>query len=318
MDTQYKLCVLDRGECRLDYSALEEYGYTVNVFETSTPEETLERLVDVDIVITNKVEINDELMNAAKKLKLICVAATGVNNVDLSAARRRKISVSNVPGYSTQSVADLTLTFLLALNCNLLSYQKLIREKKWQNADFFSLPRFSFSDLNTRTLGLIGLGSIGSQVQKMAQALGVHVLVAKRDSNDTREGRVDFIEVLRRSDYVSLHCPLMENTKLLMNRKSIAQMKKGACLINTSRGGLLDEEAVAEAIKSGHLGGIAVDVLSTEPPSSDNPLLLLSQPNVIITPHIAWASNESQKRLLNELVENIHAFTQGIPRNRVD
>ena len=275
-----------------------------------------ERIAEAEIVITNKVILNDAALACAKRLKLICVAATGTNNVDLDAARHRGITVCNVRGYATPSVVEHVFALLLSLVRRLPDYQQAVHGGRWQQSVHFSLLDFSIHELSGKTLGIVGYGELGRAVAKVAEAFAMEVMIAERSGVAPRVGRVAIAELLPQVDVLSLHVPLTPETHGMIGAGELQAMKRGAVLINTARGGIVDEAALAEALRSGHLGGAGVDVLTREPPD-DNPLLAADIPNLMVTPHIAWASRESRQRLLNELAANIGAFLKGLPRNVV-
>ena len=276
---------------------------------------------DVDIIVTNKVQINREVIENSKRLKLICVAATGVNNVDLEAAGQHGLPVCNVRGYATSSVAQHVFSLLLALNRRLFSYQSAVISGKWSHSDFFCYFGEPVSDLENKTLGIIGYGELGRAVAKIAESFAMKVLVAHSHNagreSDECEGRVDLTTLLSVSDVVSLHCPLTKENYHMIAESELAVMKPDALLINTARGGLIDEQALLRALQNRQIGGAALDVLEEEPPSVKHALVNYHAHNLIITPHIAWASRESRQRLVNEIASNIQAYMGGQLRNIV-
>jgi len=283
-----------------------------------TPRGTvIERVAEADIVITNKVMVYSAALEAAKRLKLICIAATGTNNVDLDAARRRGVTVCNVLGYATPSVVEHVFTLMLALMRHLPDYQQAVRNGRWQKSLHFSFIDFPINELSGKALGIVGYGELGQAVAKVAEAFGMRILIAERPGAARRADRVPLAELLPQADVLSLHCPLTPETRAMISAKELQLMKRGAMLINTARGGIVDEAALVEALRSGRLGGAGVDVLMQEPPA-ENPLLADDIPNLIITPHIAWASREARQRLVNEVAANIGAFLQGKARNVVN
>ena len=303
----------------LDWSVLSPFG-EVTVYERTDSEEVaIERLAHCQILLTNKFPITESLLAACPELRLICVQATGYNIVDCAAARKRGIAVCNVPSYSTDSVAQLTFALLLEL-CNQVGlHNTAVHQGAWCASSDFCFWLSPLTELAGKTLGIIGLGSIGQAVARIGKAFGMNILAYSRSRRPECRELATYVELdtlLERSHVVSLHCPLFPETERLINPETIAKMRPGAMLINTSRGGLIDEQAVADALCSGKLRGAAVDVVSREPMASDNPLL--SAPNCIITPHIAWAPTESRIRLMNTLVENIEAFLAGKPKNVVN
>jgi glycerate dehydrogenase len=274
-------------------------------------------LADAKVIVTNKVLINREVLEKSEQLKLICVAATGVNNVDIEAARQKNVKVCNVRAYATSSVAQHVFSLMLSLNRKLFSYQESAVNGQWSQSDFFCYFGEPISDLEGKTLGIIGFGELGQAVAKIAKCFGMEVQIAKRDEADSRHGRVDLSALLSASDVVSLHCPLTENNYHLISDQELAVMKPEAILINTARGGLIDETALLHALKNNQIAAAALDVLEEEPPSVNHALLNYQSDKLIITPHMAWASRESRQRLINEVAKNIQAYLQGQPRNMV-
>lgn len=284
--------------------------------------DTAERIANAEIIVTNKVVIDRAAMAAAPKLRLICVAATGANNIDLTAARELGIAVTNVAGYSTHTVAQHTLALMLALATNLPRYQQASRDGSWSASPFFCRLDYPIAELAGATLGIIGYGAIGRKVAAIAQALDMRVLISARPGNnmstDLHNQRTPFQNVLQQADVLSLHCPLTTDNQQLINAATLKQMKPGALLINTARGGLIDEAALIAALKSGRLGGAALDSISVEPPPLDHPLLAHDIPNLILTPHCAWGSQTARQTLVDEVSLNIAAFLRGERRNRID
>ncbi|HZT60369.1 MAG TPA: D-2-hydroxyacid dehydrogenase [Pyrinomonadaceae bacterium] len=279
-----------------------DYGVT-------RPEEVLERLRDATVAVVNKLPLRAEVLARLPALKLVAVAATGTDNIDLEFCRERDIAVSNVRGYAQNTLPEHVLTLALALRRNLFAYRDAMRAGAWQRAEQFCVHAAAIHDLHGSTLGLFGHGTLGRGVERLARAFGMRVLVAeRRDAPSAREGRTPFEEVLRRSDVVSLHVPLNAGTRGMIGREELALMKPSAILINCARGGVVDEGALADALREGRIAGAGVDVLSREPPTGDNPLLAPDFPNLIVTPHVAWASREAQQALADRLVENIEAF----------
>ncbi len=256
-------------------------------------------------------------LSQAKQLRLICVAATGTNNVDLKAAHELGITVTNVAGYATPSVVQHVFSMMLALTTRLTDYSQAVTDGAWQQSSQFCLLNLPIQELAGKNLGIIGYGELGHAVADVAKAFGMRILIAQRAGGDSQAGRVTLEKLLPQVDVLSLHCPLANNTKNLIGERELALMKKGAFLINTARGGIVDEAALASALRLGNIGGAGVDVLTQEPPVKSNPLLESDIPNLIVTPHIAWASRESRQRLVDELVANIKAYLQGEVRNLV-
>lgn len=274
-------------------------------------------LDDVDVVVSNKVVLNEQHLSKAKRLKLVCIAATGTNNVDIAAATSNNIVVANVHGYATASVAQHTFSLLLTLTTRLNDYAAAVKRGEWSKSRFFCLLDYPVRELAGKTLGIVGFGHNGQAVAKVAEAFGMKVLIAKRNEQDQRPGRIALAELLPVVDVLSLHCPLTEETRHLIGEKELVLMKTDAVLINTARGGLLDESALLDALRNHRIGGAGLDVLQQEPPPADHPLLSAELSNLIITPHTAWISRESRQRLINEIALNIEAFKTGQVRNRV-
>lgn len=292
----------------LDTSALESVLDHWALFETTTPAETAARIADADVVITNKVVLDRALIEGAPNLKLICVCATGTNNIDLDAAAEKNIPVENVTGYTGSSLAQHTMALMLALATRWHHYSKDVAAGHWSQSPIFCRLDYPVIELAGRNLGIIGYGDLGQKVAALGEALGMTILIADSFSGEQKPGRVPLSRLLAESDVISLHCPLTENTDKLVNQDFLAAMKNSAFLINTARGGLVDESALAEALRSGTIGGAALDVLSVEPPPENHPLLADDIPSLIITPHNAWISHESRQRLLDGVVDNIRAW----------
>lgn len=283
--------------------------WPIKCFKQTKPSEILENIGDAAIVITNKVILTEEILKKCANLKLICIAATGTNNVDLEAAKRLNITVCNIPNYSTPSVSQLTMTFILALATNLFSYASDVKSDKWQKAPQFVMLDHPITELKGKSLGIIGYGTLGKEVAKLAEAFGMHVIKGTRNT--------PLLDILKQADFVSIHVPLTAETKNLITRKEIEQMKKTAYLINTARGGIVNEKDLADCLKEKKIAGAALDVLTVEPPTNGNPLLERDIPNLLITPHVGWASKDSIERLLQILSDNISAFIKGSAQNVV-
>ena len=320
MSEKRKIVVLDGhvanpGDC--SWSPLEEFGVCSVWERTESPAKVLERAAGAEIVLTNKVLLPRDLLERLPALRLISVLATGYNVVDVAAAKELGIVVCNVPNYSTPSVTQHIFAVLLQLLHPIDIYARAVAEGAWCRSPDFSFFLESIRELDGMTLGIVGYGAIGSSVANVAQAFGMRVLATSRRPKEAAGVHfTDLPTLLAQSDVVSLHCPQTEQTTGLINQQTLAQMKKGAILINAARGGLLDEEAVAEALNSGQLGAAALDVLSSEPPSPDNPLLKAK--NCLITPHIAWAGMNARRRLLEVTLANIRGYLQGKPINLVN
>ncbi|MCQ3828223.1 D-2-hydroxyacid dehydrogenase [Microbulbifer elongatus] len=291
----------------LDTSALESSLDQWEFFATTSPAQTAERIANADVVITNKVVLDRDLIESAPGLKLICVCATGTNNIDLDAAAAKNIPVKNVAGYTGTSLAQHTLALILALATRWHQYHEDVRDGRWSQSPVFCRLDYPVMELDGKTLGIIGYGDLGSKVARLGEALGMRILIADSFTGESKPGRVPLEQLQRESDVVSLHCPLTEQTDQLVNPAFLSSMKKSAFLINTARGGLVDEKALAHSLKSGEIAGAALDVLSVEPPPQNHPLLVDNIPNLLITPHNAWISRESRQRLLDGVVANITA-----------
>ncbi|MDX6269527.1 MAG: glycerate dehydrogenase [Acidobacteriota bacterium] len=288
-----------------------EYGQT-------RPGEVVERLKGATVAVVNKVKIGDAELAALPALKLIAIAATGTDNIDLKSCRARGVSVSNVRGYATHTLPEHVLMLILALRRNLASYARDVRAGEWQRAEQFCLLTHPIRDLHGSTLGIIGHGALGQAVERLARAVGLNTLVAERKgANVARDGRTPFAEVLCASDIITLHTPLNTETRHLIGAAELALMRPEAILIKCARGGVVDEAALIEALREGTIAGAGVDVLSREPPREGNALLELDLPNLIVTPHIAWASLQAMQALADQLVDNIEAFVRGEARNLV-
>ncbi|MBM3115322.1 D-2-hydroxyacid dehydrogenase [Jeongeupia naejangsanensis] len=287
-------------------------------YAQSGVEEARERLRTATVAISNKVPLTAELIYGAPELKCIAVAATGYNIVDLAACRDRGIVVSNIRDYATAGVPEHALMLMLALKRQLLSYRRDLAGGAWQRAPGFCHFGAPLHDLAGGTLTIVGSGALGQALGKLARALGMHVIFAeKKEATSLRPGYVPFDQAITQADVISLHCPLNERTRNMIAARELGLMKPDAVLINTARGGLIDEAALLDALKAGRIGGAGLDVLIEEPPRNDNPLLDVDLPNLIITPHIAWAGAETMQRLADQLIDNVDAFLRGEPRNVV-
>jgi len=299
----------------IDLEFLKEFGQ-VTEYDLTPPELLAERLQGADAVICNKSPITAAVMAACSNLKYVGLFATGFNNIDVAYAAEHGITVCNVPGYSTEAVAQLTFALLLAVTNRAHEYNATVAAGDWVRSRTFTYFPIPLTELCGKTMGIVGYGAIGRRVGDMARAFGMRVLVhGRRPIPDTDVEQVPFEELLRRSDVVSLHCPLNADSDGLMDAAAFAKMKQGAIFINTARGGLVDENALRAALDSGHLMGAGVDVLRVEPMAADCPLL--GAPNCIITPHIAWAGVETRRRLMGIVAENIRCWLAGAPQNRV-
>jgi glycerate dehydrogenase len=307
---------MDRGD--IDYSALDRQAPGWQAYSNTEPSQVLERIRDAEIVISNKVILDRDILSAAHALKLVCVAATGTNNVDLAAAREHSIAVCNVRAYATSSVVEHVFTLLTSLLRNLGDYQLASMDGRWMHSQQFCFIDKPIIELAGKTMGIIGYGELGRAVADVARAFKMNVLVGLRPGSDQPQpGRMAIDEMLPQIDVLSLHCPLANNTRNLIDKHSFELMPSHAVLINTARGGIVNEGDLLQALLSGQIAAAGLDVLYEEPPVHGNALLDCAIPNLIITPHVAWASREARQRLLDEIVQNIVAFQSGDVRNRV-
>ena len=300
---------LDLGD--LDLDPLRRSFGDLQVWSDTTSGNVIERLQGASVAISNKVQLNAHTLAACPELKLILVAATGTNNVDLEAARTQGITVANCQGYGTPSVAQHTLGLLLALATRLVDYNKAVADGQWQQAKQFCLLDFPIVELEGKTLGLFGHGELGSAVARLAEAFGMRVLIGQIPGRPAHADRLPLDELLPQVDALTFHCPLTEHTRNFIGARELALLKPGAFVVNTARGGIIDEQALADALRSGHLGGAATDVLSVEPPRDGNVLLSADIPRLIITPHSAWGSREARQRIVGQLAQNAEAFFNG-------
>ena len=315
-----KIVILDGYSANpgdLSWKELEQMG-EVTVYDRTSPSETIQRAADADIVLTNKVVLDREKIAQLPRLKYIGVLATGYNVVDIEAAHQRGVIVTNVPAYSTESVAQMVFAHLLTVTNRTEHYAIQNRKGRWSSNPDFCYWDFPHMELAGKTFGIVGLGNIGRRVAEIALAFGMKVKALTSKSQDqlpTGIKKADIQTLLSSSDVLSLHCPLTDKTRHLINAETLLKMKPTAILINTGRGPLIDDQAVANALQEGRLGAFCADVLTTEPPASNNPLL--SQPNAFITPHIAWASTEARVRLIQIATDNVRAFINCKTQNAV-
>ncbi len=295
-----------------------DFPHTLSSYGTTEAHETLERIRGADIVITNKVVISAQAFAENPQLKLVAVTATGVNNVDVEAAKQNGTAVCNIRAYGNESVAEHAFMMMITLMRNLPAYQRDVAAGLWENSPFFCHLGAPMRDLNGKTLAIFGRGNIGKTLATYAQAFKMNVVFAEhKNAQSVRDGYVSFDEAIRSADVVSLNCPLTPQTANMIGEAELQQMKPGAILINCGRGGLVDEAALVAALKYGQIGGAGFDVLTQEPPRNGNPLLKARLPNLIVTPHIAWASQEAANRLFDILLDNINHFVAGNPQNLV-
>ncbi len=314
--------MLDRDSLHpvdLDFSRLAATLPHWDWHASTAAAELPDRLADCTVVVTNKVPLDSAAIRDAAALQLICVAATGVDHIDLTAARARGIPVCNVRDYGTAAVGQHVFALLLALATRWYQYAADVRAGAWSGADHFCLMHRPVMELAGKTLGIIGFGALGREVARLGEAFGMRVQVAQslRPGAGSQPGRLALPELLAESDVVSLHCPLTPQTQRLVDADFLAALKPGALLINTARGGLIDASALCQALRTGRLAGAALDVLDHEPPPPNHPLLDSDIPNLLITPHCAWVSRESRQRLLDAIAANVRAWRAGQPSNRV-
>jgi len=306
---------VDRGD--LDLTGLKASLPAWKFFETTSAPQVGERIKTAHVVIANKAPLMRQELSQARELKLICVAATGTNNVDLQAAAEANITVCNVRDYATASVVQHVFMLILNLSTRFVEYHDAVRAGRWQSSEQFCLLDYPFQEIAGKTLGIVGYGVLGHAVAQAAAAFGMQVIIADHKGAAPRPGREAFDTVLQQADVITLHCPLTSATRNLIDDAELAMMKPEALLINCARGGVINEAALVRALQQKRLAGAAVDVLTEEPPVHGNVLLQAALPNLIVTPHIAWASRQSRQRLLDEIVKNIKAFLAATPRNTV-
>jgi glycerate dehydrogenase len=302
----------------LDTASLERALPGIVVHARTPQEDVPARIAGFEAVLANKSRFDGAAFRANPQLRFVALTATGVDNVDLASAREAGIAVCNLRDYCTASVAQHVFALLLALTHKLAEYDALVAQGRWQAAAQFSVFPFPIRELPGRTLGVVGYGTLGKAVATIATAFGMQVEVANRPGGVRQDGRRDLDYLLPELDVLTLHCPLTDATRGLISRARLARMKPDAVLINTARGALVDTAALAEALRAGRLGGAGIDVLENEPPPADHPLLDPSIPNLILTPHVAWAAREARQRCLDELALNVQSFLSGGRRNRVD
>ncbi len=312
-----KILIVDSATVKsnndLSLEVLKKYG-TVFEYPSISREELLKEVKDTDIILTNKVVIDREVMDNAPRLRYIGLFATGYNNIDITAAKEKGIVVANAGSYSTNAVAQQVIAYILMHYTQISKYDDFVKQGGWLKSKCFAPLVFSTDEVYGKTLGIVGYGSIAKAVEKAAEALGMNVLVYTRTPKDAPKF-VDFTTLLNNSDVISMHCPLNEQSKDMMNDEAFSKCKDGAFFINTARGGVVDEAALFNALESSKLSGAAVDVLKSEPMSDD--CLLLKAKNIIITPHTAWAPLKTRQRLLDIVCDNIEGFLNGTPKNNV-
>lgn len=309
---------VDAGD--LDFSKLNAIAPGIEYFDTCDANQALSRVANAELIITNKVSLNKEVIDAAPALKCICLIATGVDNVDQAAAKARGIAVYNIRDYCSTSVAQHVFAMILGLNRHLAAYGALLRAGSWKQSPQFCMLDYSISELDGKVLGIVGYGVLGRAVARIGRAFGMQVLATTRDGlqpDDENLLVASREELLAQSDVVSLHCPLNAETHHMINARSLKQMKPTALLINTARGGLVDSRALADALINNAIGGAGIDVLEKEPPVDYDPLLDSTVPRIIVTPHIAWASVQARQRALDSVVDNIQSYQRGGSLNRI-
>lgn len=321
MTSLTRIVFLDR-ETLSDSVALPQvpFKHELQVYGRTAPDQVAERIADAEIVISNKVALRREHLQAAPNLKMIALAATGSDNIDLDAAHERQIVVSNIRDYAVRSVPEHVFALIFALRRNICAYRQSVKEGRWQEAQQFCYFDYPIRDLAGSTLGLVGSGSLGQAVATMGRALGMKVIFAQRRGQtivSNADDRLPFEQVLEQADILSLHCPLTAETQNMLGMAEFERMApRRPLLINTARGGLIDNQALEHALRQGWLGGAGIDVCTPEPPPADHILMrLLDLPNYILTPHIGWASQEAMQALANQLIENIAAFHRGEARH---
>ncbi len=301
----------------LDLSPIEALG-TLEKFHSTSDEELLERIQDTEIAIVNKIKITPSVIKTARKLRLICVTATGYDGIDTEACRQYGIGVTNIPGYSTDSVTMLTVTMVLTLASHLNEFTDFVKEGKYAEAGLANCLSPAFHDLGGKTWGILGYGNIGKKIGGVAEAFGCNVIYT-RSADDGSPAFRNIDDLCRESDIISLNCPLNDGTYQIINEERIGLMKKNVILVNTARGAVCDEAALATAVKEGRIAGFGCDAYTAEPFGADHPYWeIMNMPNVCLTPHMGWASLEARNRAIREIAENIKAFLKGEKRNRVE
>ncbi len=305
---------LDKND--LDFSALHAVFSQLELYPSTLATQVLARVQHADVIISNKVVLDAETLKQCSSLKLILISATGTNNIDLAQAKAQGITVCNCQGYGTSAVAQHTLMLMLALATSVIQYDRAVKQGEWNKSPIFCLLDFPIVELAGKTLGILGYGELGQAVAKLAEAFGMKIIVGALPNRST-ENRVALSELLPQVDFLSLHCPLTEETRDLIDSQAFERMKPSAFLINCARGGIVNEQALATALRTGQIAGAATDVLSVEPPKEGNVLLADDIPNLIITPHNAWGSVDARQRIVQQLTENALAFQQRQPIRQV-
>ncbi|WP_447552997.1 D-2-hydroxyacid dehydrogenase [Vreelandella sp. EE22] len=299
---------------QIDFTAIRECVTHLEIHDQTTPEQAYERLKDAEVVLVNKVKLDRELLNALPSLRLICVMATGLNNIDLEAAKANDITVKNVTAYGTASVSQHTLMLMLTLAARLPRYQQDVAQGAWQQSPFFCLQDYPTLELAGKELVMVGQGELGSEVARLAEAFGMHVNFAARPGSEADDTRPGLDELLPRADVISLHCPLNEDTRHLLNKQRLERAKSSLLVVNCARGGIIDENAALDALREGQIGGLAVDVLPEEPPREGHALLdALAKGealNLIVTPHNAWITPEARQNIIRLTAQNITSWKE--------
>jgi glycerate dehydrogenase len=302
----------------LDLQELENLVSELVIYDDSPDATVAERIADAEIVFTNKIRLTRELLEHAPKLKFIALTATGTDNIDTDCAKEHSIGVANIRHYCTQSVVEHVFGVLLSLTHSLERYHRSVRAGDWQRSTDFCMLHYPVRELSSMTLGVVGYGALGQGVARIAREFGMTVLVSARPGSETvPDGRVAFDQLLAEADVISLHCPLTDDTRNLFGAREFEAMKRTAILINTARGGLVDSQALADALASGEIAAAAIDVLPEEPPVGGDALLDYGGDNLIVTPHTAWATDEARQNAIDELTANTRAFLDGSKRNRI-
>jgi len=302
----------------LDLQPLRALFPELKLYDDTTDDEVATRIADSEFIFTNKIRLTNELLLQTDGLRYIGLTATGTDNIDLESAKAHGVAVTNIRAYCTQSVVEHVFGTLLMLTHSLDRYNASTRGGDWQTSNDFCMLTYPIRELSAMTLGIVGYGALGQGVARTAREFGMTVLISARPgSNSAARDRVAFDDLLEQSDVISLHCPLTDQTRTLFDQATIARMKPAAILINTARGALVDSVALVDALSSGHLAGAAIDVLSQEPPVEGDPLLDYNGDNLIVTPHIAWGTDQARQNAIDELAANTTAFLAGQERNRV-
>ncbi|MCK7608445.1 2-hydroxyacid dehydrogenase [Acinetobacter portensis] len=307
---------LDQND--LNFKDLENIFDEWEIYPSTSSEQLLERIQNVDVIISNKVVVNAEAIQQCPNLKLILISATGTNNIDLLQAKKQGVVVCNCQAYGTSAVAQHTLMLMLNLATSFKQYERAVQNGDWNKASQFCLLDYPIIELEGKTLGILGYGELGKAVAKLAEAFGMKILVGALPNRPVQENRIPFNELLSQVDFLTLHCPLSTDTQNLIDAKAFDAMKHSAFLINCARGGIVNEQDLADALIAGKIAGAATDVLMVEPPKDGNVLLNSEIPNLLITPHSAWGSVDARQRIVQQMVENVEAFKKGQPIRQVN